>query len=1058
VRIEQFSVEQGLSQTTVLCVLQDDKGFLWFGTEDGLNKYDGYSSTIYKHDPDDAREEWGSLSDNWVQAIYQDRAGMLWVGTLDGGLDRLDPRTNRFQRHAHDPQDAGSLSSNSVTAIAEDGTGMLWVGTSKGLDRRAPGAAAFEHLIPANVITALTVDDEGTLWVGTDGEGLKRYDWEAGAFVDYAHDPGDTNSLSHDSIRAIYQDDEGVLWIGTDGGLDRLDRKSGRFDHYRHDPDSPQGMRHDPVRAIHQTHPGSLWVGTWGSGLALLDRETGQFTRVEADLSHIWALHQDRSGALWAGTDSHGLARLDVSGSGFVHYTHDPAAGVEMRGGLSDHNVRGIYQEDSGVLWIGSGGGLDRYDPATGEWTHYRHDPQDPHSLSDDSVWAIHADRKGVLWVGTRQGLNRLDPRTGTFTRYRAEPGPNAQGAPTGLSDDFVLPILEDREGTLWIGTFAGGLNRLDPATGQWAHYRHDPGDPDSLSSDSVMSLLEDREGVLWIGTVGGGLDRFDVEHEVFKHYASDPADPRSLSHNLVASIYEDAHGTLWIGTPGGLNRMDRGAPGASARTFAHYRERDGLANDMVYGIVEDEAGFLWLSTNNGLSRFDPRTETFRNYDPSDGLQSSEFNSFAYHKGSDGRIYFGGINGLNAFYPGDVRDNAYVPPVVLTGLTQGGREFELEGALDEVSELTFRWPNNFFEFEFAALSYLYPEKNRYAYMLEGFDGEWVQLGTRRFGRYTNLPGGRYTLRLKGSNNDGVWNETGTAIQVRIMPPVWATWWFRGLLLLLLLAAVGGVYWQRVRRVEARSRELEAQVEQRTAQLRQESEQRAQVERALRQSEMEQAIAAERNRLARDLHDSVTQSLYSLTLLAEAGQRMLAANSGAPELAGNQARLGDIAQQALQEMRLLVYELRPLALESEGLVGALEQRLETVERRAGVQAVVSVQGEIELASDVEEELYRIAQEALNNALKHAKASRVELSIRAAEGAVTLRVSDDGRGFDPASAGEHGGLGLVGMRERADRIGAQLELQSAPGEGTTMTIHCCVANGLPAMTEDGGEPDE
>jgi len=402
-------------------------------------------------------------------------------------------------------------------------------------------------------------------------------------------------------------------------------------------------------------------------------------------------------------------------------------------------------------------------------------------------------------------------------------------------------------------------------------------------------------------------------------------------------------------------------------------------------------------------------------------------------------MYFGGIDGFNVFFPDRVHANPTIPPTVLTSLTRGGEQVNLGHAVESATGVTLEWPNDAFafEFEFAALSYAHPEKNQYAYYLEGFDDTWNEVGTRRSGQYTNLPGGTYILRVKGSNNDGVWNQAGTAIQIVVVPPFWATWWFRGIVLLALVGGAYGGYRLRVRNVEARSRELEAQIEQRTAQLWLESEQRAQVEKALQQSEMEQAIAAERNRLARDLHDSVTQSLYSLTLLAEAGRRMIAARDML-QIEGNQARLGDIAQQALQEMRLLVYELRPSALESEGLVGALEQRLETVERRAGIQARFEVQGERALTPDLEQELYHIAQEALNNALKHAYASTVKLTLRCVGESVVLEVSDNGQGFDPKAQGDHGGLGLVGMRERARRIGGQLTIQSAPGEGTTITV--------------------
>ena len=1060
VMFHHISVEQGLSQTTVLCMLQDSMGFMWFGTEDGLNKYDGYTFTVYKQDPQDP----SSISNNWIQALYEDRSGALWIGTLDGGLDRFDREQETFTHHRHDPLDVYTVSSDEITSIFEDSAGVLWIGTSAGLDKlvhryestdddaevaegdraedvfiRYQHAADDAHSLSSDAVLSIYEDQEEILWVGTQGGGLNRYDRASESFFHYTSDPADPNSLSHNTIWALYEDQAGTLWVGTDGGLDWYDRERDRFVHYRNDPDGERDTRLSvtvtQVRTIRETYRGELWVGTWGSGLARLDGEAGTFVRYlpnpeggqgigqSVALERIWSILQDRSGALWVGTDTQGVVSLDVGGWGFAHYRHIPGDPNT----LSNSYVRGIYESRSGILWVGTDGGLDGFDQNSGRWVRYRNDPGDLQSLSDSSVWSILEDRDGNLWLGTRNGLNRLDPTSGDFTRYQPE-----LGDPHSLSDSFVLPIYQDRKGIIWIGTYAGGLNRLDPQTQQFTRYRADPDNAKSLAGDTVMSIYEDQEGALWIGTLADGLQRLDRQSGTFDHFPNDPEDQTSLSHSLVAAIYQDRQGTLWIGTGGGLNRYD-----PATESFTHYREQDGFPSDVVYGIVEDDAGYLWLSTNHGLSRFDSHAETFRNFDTSDGLQSNEFNTFSFHRGASGRIYFGGVNGLNAFYPGEKRDNPFIPPVVLTSLTQSGRDVELLTSVDSISEVSFSWPNNFFEFEFAALSFIHPEKNQYSYKLEGFDDDWNRIGLRRFGRYTNLPGGTYTLRLTGSNNDGIWNETGTSIAIHIVPPFWETWLFRGIVLAVSAGGILGGYQLRVRSVEVRSRELEQEIDHRTAQLRAETEQRAQAEKALQEREMEQAITAERNRLARDLHDSVTQSLYSLTLLAEAGQRMVTARD-LQQIEGNQTRLGDIAQQALQEMRLLVYELRPVALERQGLIGALEQRLETVERRAGIQTRILVHGEIELPVDVEVELYRIAQEALNNSLKHARASTVDLTLQVDGDSVILKVSDDGQGFDPQAMSDTGGLGLVSMKERAERIAGSLAIHSAPGDGTTIVV--------------------
>jgi signal transduction histidine kinase len=413
-----------------------------------------------------------------------------------------------------------------------------------------------------------------------------------------------------------------------------------------------------------------------------------------------------------------------------------------------------------------------------------------------------------------------------------------------------------------------------------------------------------------------------------------------------------------------------------------------------------------------------------------DSLQSNVFNSFACHMNDSGEMFFGGINGFNVFSPDQVTVNPTIPPVILTSLTQGGEEVELGLTVDSKTEVTFKWPDNAFEFEFAALSFAQPERNQYAYYLEGIEDTWKEVGTRRFGQYTNLPGGTYTLRVKGSNNDGVWNEVGTSIEVTIVPPFWGTWWFIGAALLALTGLVFGGFRLRVRNLEERGRTLELQVEQRTAKL-------MKTQETLRQREMEKAITAERNRLARDLHDSVTQALYSQTLYAEATSRLLAAGDvqTATEHVGE---LQQTAQQALQEMRLLIFELRPSVLEEEGIVSALQIRLESVEERSGFTTEFKIEGMIELPSNIEEGLYWISQEVLNNIVKHAQASNVTVILKQDQQAITLDICDDGVGFDRVKQSNQGGLGLRGIHERAVQLDGQITIESHPGKGTRVRV--------------------
>jgi len=1002
---------------------------MWFATGNGLTRYDGYQFTVYRHDPADPT----TLSSDNVRAIYEDRSGELWVGTMNG-LDRLDRTSGTFTHY---------LSGRSILTLYEDKGGILWVATLWGLTRLAPADPVPSYYIggtllddpkklSGTLVWAICEDQEGELWLGTGpgamlgAGGLDRFDRIAETFVHYRPNPDDPTSLGDNEVWAIFEDRQGVLWIGTSEGLNRLDRASQTFVRYQHDPDDPHSLGDDRVLAILEDNAGRLWIGT-ANGLEQLDRNQNRFVHYRHDPYDLHSLgndvvlsiYEDRSGVLWIGTNG-GISKYDQTASQFTLYQQRP----DSANSLSDSAVLAMCEDQSGTLWIGTAeGGLNRLDRSSGTFTIYQHDPADPTSLSSDGVLAIYEDREGTLWVGTDdRWLEQFDPQTETFVHYRY------------LSAGAARVITEDRAGNLWIST-ENGLYRLDRATETSTYYYYSSlvVDP-TLSHNYVTAICELQAGNLMVGTNGGGINVWDPVEERFTYTRHDPDNPNSLSHDSVFSVSEDQdEGVVWIGTWKGLDRFDQ-----ATETVTHYTEEDGLPSNAVIGILSDSAGFLWLSTQWGLSRFDPRTETFRNFDARDGLQSGRFYWTARFQSERGEMFFGGANGFNAFYPERIPENPHPPPIAITAFSLFNEVVRRDLPANEHIELSYE--DNFISFEFAALDYTAPEKNHYAYMMEKVDQDWVYAGTRRRAGYTDLRPGNYVFRVKGSNNDGVWNEEGMAVYITVTPPLWETWWFRGIVALALLGSAIGAYHLRVRSLAARSRELERQVAQRTAELRQEMDQRMQAEKALRQSEAEKAVADERNRLARDLHDSVTQSLYSLTLLTEAGQRLAKAGD-LERVQGYQARIGEIGQQVLNEMRLLVHELRPLALESEGLVGALRQRLDAVEQRVGIEAhlvLVGEAGTTKLPPTVEEELFRIAQEALNNALKHAVPTSVEVRIRV-EGddtarCVELEVRDNGQGFDLDVVSDKGGMGLMSMRERAEKLGGTLTILSTPGEGT------------------------
>jgi signal transduction histidine kinase/ligand-binding sensor domain-containing protein/CheY-like chemotaxis protein len=796
-----LSLKDGLSQAAVHAIAQDPRGYLWFGTQEGLNRYDGYRFKVFVHDPADPH----SLAHNWVSALLVDRAGFLWVGTHGGGVSRFDPSSGTFRRFQHVPEDPHSLSHDWVRALWQDAAGTLWVGTDGGgLDRFEAATETFVHwrhdpADPSSLsndrVRSLGEDPSGSLWVGTDGGGLNRLEPATGQFTHYQHDPHDPGSLSDDRVSSVWVDREARVWVGTyAGGLNRLDQARQHFTHFRHQATVPSSLASDRIRVVRQDSQGTLWVGT-DQGLHTWQPATERFERhlhqprqpLSLSENRILSLYQDRGGVLWVGTYA-GLNKWNVHRGAFTHYHHVPGQATS----LSDNVVTAFAEDPQSphTLWVGTyGGGLNRLDRRTGTFQAYRAAPHAPAQLSDDRVMSLRVDRQGTLWVGTLHGgLNRLARPEEDFSVFRHDPTD-----PHSLSFDGVTALLEDHQGELWVGTYRGGLNRWVRDTPRFTHYVHDPWDPHSLSGDRVLVLHEDRFGALWIGTDGRGLDRFDRASGTFVHYRHDPADPHSLSSDHIWALHEDAQGTLWIGTQGGgLNRWGAAEREAGRAHFRHYTRQHGLPSDVIYGILSDAAGHLWVSTNQGLSRFDPATERFKHYTSADGLQGEDFTHGAAYRSVDGTLFFGGRNGFNAFDPRTLGDNPHRPPVVLTAVLKLNQAPFPAAAFTPRGELTLNAQEPGVTFEFAALDFTAPAQNHYRYRLEGLDPHWVEAGTRHHATYTHLAPGHYTFRVQGANNEGLWNTAGLALPLRITPAPWQSKWAYLLYALLVASAFGGL--------------------------------------------------------------------------------------------------------------------------------------------------------------------------------------------------------------------------------------------------------------------------
>ncbi len=781
-----------------MCVFQDHEGFLWLGTQDGLNRFDGYSVKVFKHDPSDS----SSLGDNFVVSITEDSAHTLWIGTLNSPtiLNRFDRLTETFHHVQASSVDLHTARTSSIHSTFEDHAGNEWTGTL--------------------------------------GKGLRRRNRADGSEKIFRHQSGDPSSLSDDRVYSVYGDHTGTIWVGTHEGLDRFDPTTESFVHFTHDENVKGSISDNWVWPILEDRSGTLWVGTFRGGLNRYDPATGTFThyrRSDTDpraLSddRILSLYQDQSGMIWVGTGDHGVDFFQPELSAFYHYEHDP----DNPASLLDNVISATYVDREGTVWIGTRLGLDEVNIRTGVFTHHIHDPGQPRSIGDNNVQCLLEDHAGNLWIGlVSGGLDRYDRTSKTFFHVRHDPA-----NPASLSDNRVYALCEDSGGVVWVGTYGGGLGRLDPATNRFTNSTHSDSLPGSLGGPGVWSLLKDHEGTLWVGTYGGGLDRLDRSTGRFTHYRHDDAAPASLSDNIVVSLLEDHSGTIWVGTTGGLNKLDRRSGG-----FVHYRVQNGLPNDVILGMLEDDHGNLWLSTNDGIARFDPVAQTFQTYNEHDGLQGDEFNQGAYAKDPrTGEMYFGGSNGFNRFHPDSVKVNTYIPPVVFTSFTRYNTSVK-EGTpivgrgIDARPEITLSYRDNVVNVEFSALSFYNNFKNRYAYRLEGYSDSWIQLGNERRATFTNLDGGEYTLRVRGSNNDGKWNEAGAALRIVVIPPWWKTRWaYAGYGLIVL-----GIF-SVIRRVEIRRREQKAQVR--------ESELRAKAAEAEKR-----ALEAENERKTKELEDA-----------------------------------------------------------------------------------------------------------------------------------------------------------------------------------------------------------
>lgn len=761
---DQLGRRNGLSNSSVSSIVQDKDGFLWFGTQGGLNRFDGKNFKIYEHNPYDIN----SLPHRLIQTMYLDyEKNVLWIGTYDG-LAKFDISTENFTAYRHIANDKTSLSNEVVTSIAKDMDGNIWVGTLNGLNCLNVETGKFksyfklendENSISSNVIRSILFDSKGRLWIGG-YEGLNLYDFKKDNFIRYPY--GKRNTLPGQYVMSMNEDDEGIIWIANWGkGIVKFEPDYNQFELIV--------TEDTKIYTVMSDNAGHVWAGSWGGGLFDYDIDLNKVSRYVYDesnsgaISHdvVYSLFADNSGILWIGTNGNGICKLNKNKKDYRKFYYNPGNPLSLTRG----KINSILEDSRGDVWIGVySGGLNRYIKSQKKVVHYRHNPYNKSSLSNDIVTFVYEDSNGNIWIGTNIGLNRFIRSSNTFRRYKFD------GENGALSGSIPYAMVEDADGSLWIGTYKNGIDHWDIKTNKITNYRLDPNDLKSISDNLIYYIIKDSDNDIWIAT-NNGLNRFNREDNNFERFMHDPGNKNSLSNNTIRVIMEDSDGLIWIGTTsGGLNSYNK-----KTGKFEHYDKSNGMSDNSVYSILEDVKGNLWISTSYGINILNKKTSTFTILTEDDGLWGMEFN-VGHCKGKDGALYFGSMHGVYEFnYSPKISDDN-IPPVKIVDIKIMNKSLKSDRPYYLLDEIRLPYNKNFLSFEFVGIDYISPKKNEYAYKLNNVNKDWIYTGNRNYISFSNLQSGKYTLQVKAANSHGVWNEEGASLKIIIDPPPWKTWW------------------------------------------------------------------------------------------------------------------------------------------------------------------------------------------------------------------------------------------------------------------------------------------
>ena len=972
-RFDHITTKDGLSQSQPNCIFEDSRGYIWVGTQDGLNRFDGYEFKVYKNDPFDST----TITHNWIWSINEDDNGNIWVATFMG-VCKLVRDENRFIRYFHSNKDSTSISGNRTNFILKDRKGQIWISS----------------------------------W----GAGLNLYNQKQNTFARFTNESVNTLSISSNYIRTLFCDRDGTVWVGSNhSAIDRIIQKDNTtlIKRYTFSSIREFGIQ-NTITSIEEDQQGQLWVATTDAGLWLFNKKTESLTPIQnLKTKSLNKIKRDTKNNFWIGTNA-GLYFTSNEGQQFAHFKEN----VDAQG-ISRNVIYDIIEDHAGTIWI-SGNGLDLFDPGQNKFQSYSSDPSDKSRLSHNVIWSFCEDDEGEIWIGTETGpINVFDPKTKSF-KQKTILGANGQLPQNINSIDFgnntfwiassteglvrydkktnssqffhqnhnsilgntsnITEVFLDRDETVWVGSDKNGLVNYNPKTDELIHFKKNPDDPSSLGSNWVNTIYQDESGNIWIGFWGGGLSKFDKVKKKFTNYGYDRKNQKGISGDVVNCILQDSDTTFWISTHSGLNKLN-----IKTGEFRHFFEKDGLANNVAYEILKDSLNNLWISTNGGLSRFNSSNNTFKTFTIEDGLQNNEFNARASLVSSTGEFYFGGINGFSVFRPEQLGGDSLSPSLVINSLKVFDQELPVSG-----KQIKLKHNQNYLTFQFAALEFISPEKIRYAFMLEGLEDSWVDAGKRRYVSYTNLNPGTYTFHLKAANSDGYWNEPSALVKFVISPPYWKTWWF---LSLSFMAVVSFAY-------------------------------------TFHRYRLTQSLKVERlrNQIASDLHDEVGSSLTKISIYSD----LLQSGSEENQKKNYLSAISDLSREIIGTMSDIVWSidnrndsLGALIIRMKDFTGEMLQT-KNIEFDFVLEHLDENQ---KLDQAIKQNIYLIFKETINNIVKHAAASYVRISIANQNAKFTMSIQDNGVGFFPEIITK--GNGLINVKRRIKEIGGELEIINNKG---------------------------